>query len=78
MIKRRTEKKGNNLSEGVKKVAEWFDVSGGRGFLICEANDPKAIMTSAMKWDDLMKEEIIPLLDTTEIFPAEKGKGSKK
>jgi hypothetical protein len=35
-------------------------------------------MTSAMKWDDLMKEEIIPLLDKKELFPEEKGKRSKK
>jgi hypothetical protein len=63
LIKRRTEKKGSNLSEGLKKVAEWCDVSGGRGFLICEANDPKAIMTSVTGWSDLMKQEIFPLLE---------------
>ena len=43
--------------------------------MILEANDPKAIITSVMGWSDLMKEEIVPLLDTTELFPAEKGKG---
>jgi hypothetical protein len=31
-------------------------------------------MTSVMGWSDLMKEEIVPLLDSTEIFTAEKGK----
>jgi len=77
LIKRRMEK-GISLSEGVKKVSEWFDVSGGRGFMICESNDPKAIMTSVMGWSDLMKEEIVPLVETTVVFPVEKGKGSKK
>ena len=77
LIKRRMEK-GTALSEGVKKVGEWFDVSGGRGFMICESNDPKAIMTSVMGWSDLMKEEIVPLLDPIELFPEKKGKGSKK
>jgi len=74
LIKRRTEKKGPTLAEGVKKIHEWTDVSGGRGFMICEANDQKAIMKSVMGWSDLMKEEIVLLLDTTELFPAEKGK----
>ena len=77
LIKRRMEK-GIALSEGVKKVGEWFDVSGGRGFMVCEANDAKAIMTSVMGWSDLMKEEIVPLVDPAVIFPEEKGKGSKK
>jgi hypothetical protein len=77
LINRRMEK-GIALSKGVKKVGEWFDVSGGRGFMLCETNDPKALMTSVMVWSDLMKQEIVTLLDPTEIFPAEKGKGSKK
>jgi hypothetical protein len=72
LIKRRMEK-GISLSEGVKKVSEWFDVSGGRGFMICESNDPKAIMTSVMVWSDLMKEEIVPLVETKVVFPDEKG-----
>jgi hypothetical protein len=75
IIKRRMEKKGPALAEGVKKLYEWLDVGGGRGFMVFEANDTKAMMTSVMVWDDLMKEEVFPLLDTTEIFPAEKGKG---
>ena len=74
IIKRRMEK-GTLLSKGVKVVGEWTDLGGGRGFMICEANDLKAIMTSVMVWDDLLKADIIPLLDTTEILPAEKGKG---
>jgi hypothetical protein len=75
LIKRRTEKKGPALAEGVKRVYDWFDVGGGRGFMICEANDPKAIMVSVMGWSDLMKCEIVTLLDSTEIFTEEKGKG---
>jgi hypothetical protein len=46
--------------------------------MICESNDPKAIMTSVMGWNDLMKEEIVPLLDPTALLPEKKGKGSKK
>ncbi len=75
LIKRRTERKGPALAEGVKKLYEWTDVGGGRGFMICESNDPGALMRSVMGWSDLMKEEIVLLLETTELFPEEKGKG---
>ena len=42
--------------------------------MVFETNDPRVIMTSIMGWDDLLKVEIVSLLDMTEIFPAEKGK----
>ena len=74
LIKRRTEKGGPSLAEGVQKIHEWLDAGGGRGFMVFETNDPRAIMTSIMEWDDLMKVEVVSLLDMTEIFPAEKGK----
>lgn len=74
LIKRRREKKGPALSGGIKKIHEWLDAAGGRGFMVFETDDPRAIMTSIMEWDDLMKVEVVSLLDITEIFPAEKGK----
>lgn len=73
LIKRRMEKGGNALAEGVKKVGEWFDIGGCRGFILLETNDPKAAITSAMVWNDLMEEEIIPLVETSAVFPDEKG-----
>ena len=42
--------------------------------MVFETNDPRVIMTSIMGWDDLLKVEIVSLLDVTELFPAEKGK----
>jgi hypothetical protein len=78
LIKRRMEK-GIGLREGVKKVGEWSDLSGGRGFLLVEAIDAKACMSSAMAWSDLMKMEIVPLIETTALFKEpEKGKKPKK
>jgi hypothetical protein len=74
LIKRRTEKKGPSLAEGVQKIHEWLDAGGGRGFMVFETNDPRVIMTSIMGWDDLLKVEVISLLDVTEIFPKEKSK----
>jgi hypothetical protein len=78
LITRRAEKKGNAFSEGVKKVGEWTDAGGGRGFLLIESNDIKACTTSAMVWNDLMNVESVPVIETIELFEAGKGKGSKK
>jgi hypothetical protein len=78
LIKRRMEKKGNALKDGVKKIDEWFDVGGGRGFLLIESDDPQAAIQSTLEWSDLMKMEIVPLVEVSAVFPDEKGKGSKK
>ena len=74
LIKRRMEKGGNALSPGMKKLGEWFDIGGGRGFILLEGDDPKAAMTSTIVWSDLMKMEVVPLAETTILFPDEKGK----
>jgi hypothetical protein len=74
LVKRRMEK-GISLGDGVKKVGEWTDLGGGRAFLLMETTDPKAGMTSSTMWSDLMKMEIVPLIETSEIF---KNEGKSK
>ena len=61
ILKRRVEK-GLALTEGVKLVGKWLDINGSRGFLLVEANDPKALMSSVMVWSHLMKMEIVPVM----------------
>ena len=78
LIKRRMEKKGNALKDGMKKIDEWFDIGGSRGFLLLEGDDPKAAIQSTLEWSDLMKMEVVPLCEVSAVFPDEKGKGSKK
>ena len=78
LIKRRMEKGGGALKDGVKKIDEWFDVGGGRGFLLTESDDPKAAIQSTLGWNDLMKMEVVPLVEVSAVFPDEKGKGPKK
>ncbi len=65
MVKRRLQK-GRLIPEGVKVLGEWTDLGGGRGFLLIEANDPKALMLGSRAWSDLMKMEAIPVIDTEE------------
>jgi hypothetical protein len=65
IVKRRLQK-GRLIPEGVKVLGEWTDLGGGRGFLLVEANDPKAIMLGSRAWLDLMKMEAVPIIDTEE------------
>ena len=78
LIKRRMEKGGNALKEGMKKIDEWFDIGGGRGFILLEGNDAQAAIQSTLVWSDLMKMEVVPLVEVSAVFPDEKDKGSKK
>ena len=78
LLKRRMEK-GMVLAEGVKVLGEWTDLGGGRGFLLVESNDPKALITTTMAWSDLMKIDSVPVIVTADLMKvASKGKGSKK
>ena len=78
ILKRRMEK-GTSLREGVKLVGEWTDLNAGRGFLLVESNDPKACMASSMAWSDLMRMDIVPVIETADLWKAAgKGKRSKK
>jgi hypothetical protein len=78
LLKRRMEK-GMALHEGVKVLGEWTDLCGGRGFMLLESNDPKALIAATMAWSDLMKIEAVPVIETADLMKvAKKGKGSKK
>ncbi len=64
IIERRIEK-GNMAPESVKIIGQWTALSGGRGFILFEADEPTLEWTLA--WSDLMKMEIIPRLDTEKV-----------
>ena len=65
VVKRRMQK-GRLIPEGVKVLGEWTDLGGGRGFLLVESNDSKALMSGSRAWLDLMKMEAVPVMDTEE------------
>ena len=71
VLKRRMEK-GISLSKGIKIVGEWSDLGGGRGFLLGETDDPKAFLESVRVWSDLMKIEVVPVIETAETFKTAK------
>lgn len=53
--------------EGVKMLARWHDVSGGRGFAVCETDDPVAASRWCHEWSDLFSLEIVPVLDDEQL-----------
>jgi len=78
LLKRRIDK-GMELRDGVKVLGEWTDLCGGRGFMLLESSDSKALIGATMAWSDFMKIEAVRVIETTEIMkPAKKSKGTKK
>lgn len=77
ILKRRVER-GLSLKQGVKLVGEWSDLNGGRGFLLVESNDPKALMSTVIGWSHLVKMEIVPVIEAADLWKGIEGKGSKK
>jgi Domain of unknown function (DUF3303) len=58
---------GGQPPDGVKMVARWHDVAGGRGFAIAEADDPAAISAWCRHWSDLLTFEIVPVINDEQL-----------
>ena len=52
---------------GVKVLGRWHDVGGCRGVTIYEADDPIAMSTWGYRWNDLMKIEVIPVVNDEQL-----------
>lgn len=67
IIKRRLEK-GTGAAAGVKVVGEWIALAGHRGFMLFEAEDPKAVMATTLVWSDLLRFESVPVMEAEEVM----------
>ena len=67
IIKRRLEK-GTGAAAGVKVVGEWIALAGHRGFMLFEAEDPKAVMATTLVWSDLVRFESVPVMEAEEVM----------
>jgi hypothetical protein len=65
IIKRRLEK-GTNFAAGAKIISEYSVLGGGRGFVVVDADDPTALLQSSMEWSDVLKAEVLPVMDSEE------------
>lgn len=65
VMKRRTEK-GRGAPADLKVLNEWIVPGALKGFMLCEASDCKALLAGAGGWSDLMKSEIVPVMEAEE------------
>jgi hypothetical protein len=72
IIKRRLER-GTGAGPGVKVVGEWIALAGHRGFMVFEAQDPKAVMATTLAWSDLLRFESVPIMEAEEVMKMAKG-----
>ena len=63
VIARRVEK-GTMAPEGVKIVGEWTAIGRNKGFLLVETDDPMLLTQFNMAWNDILKTDIMVVLDT--------------
>jgi hypothetical protein len=63
IIKRRLER-GIMAPEGVKVLGEWTAVSRNVGFTLFEAEDPKLITQFNLAWNDILKIDLLLVLET--------------
>lgn len=60
----RFEAEGRMLPDGLKYVDSWLTEDGTRCFQLMETEDPELFNLWIEKWSDLVRFEIIPVLDS--------------
>ena len=67
-VRKRRLELGTNLPPGLKVLGMWSDIAGGRGFTLCEGDDPNVLAQGGMAWSDLMSMECVPVIDSEEML----------
>lgn len=62
-FRKRFAEKGLPLPEGIKPISLFADVGGCRIFWTFEADSAQDIFFMSTQWDDLMKLEVIPIVE---------------
>ena len=52
--------------DGVTLLGRWFTASHSKGFMLTEADDPKALFRYVSEWCDIMNFEIEPVVTDEE------------
>ena len=58
----------------VKQIGRWHDLAAGKGMVVCESDDPAAVQSWALNWNNGLDVEIGPCLDDDEARAAIKKK----
>jgi hypothetical protein len=61
----RFEAAGRMLPDGLKYIDSWLTEDGTRCFQLMETEDPELFNLWIEKWSDLVRFEIIPVLDSS-------------
>ena len=72
IIKRRLER-GAGAGPGLKVVGEWIALEGHRGFMVFEAEDPKAVMATTLAWSDLCRFEYVSIMEAEQVMKMAKA-----
>jgi Protein of unknown function (DUF3303) len=60
------EQRTKEPGQGITKIAHWQDVSGRRGVVIIESNDPISVGRWFGRWNPYLDAEITPVVDEAE------------
>lgn len=64
----RFRRSGRMLPDGLKYHASWMDVTGSRCFQLMETADPARFNEWRARWKDLVRFEIVPVLEASEFW----------
>jgi hypothetical protein len=59
---------GGGPPEGVKMLGRWHNVSGRRGFVLCETSDAVAIGKWMQDWTDYLTLDVIPVVNDEDVL----------
>src|SRR5581483_2212366 len=54
---------GGQPPKGVKLLGRWTRVDFSQGYDLLETDNPEALADMALQWNDLMKIEIVPVME---------------
>jgi len=68
-VMKRMMEKGRMTPAGMKMIGQWSAIGGGRGFTLVEVgDDPKVALAGTIAWSDLLKLEVVPVIETEEVM----------
>jgi hypothetical protein len=72
-VRKRFERDGRMLPEGVTYHASWIDPAANRCFQVMEAADQEALNAWTARWNDLIEFEVVPVLTSAQFWSRPKS-----
>ena len=60
-------KTGGQPPKGARLLGRWTRLDFSQGYDLLESDDPRALTEFALAWNDLMKIEIVPVIEDQEL-----------